>query len=491
MGGRGAAIEDGPEKGKARLLYRNFWAGYPMPQRARVNRDAARAVLPPIPPRDTGTGPVSARATPRTPDDDRRPSARSLRGLDGLNFLMADVRDGLGPYLSVYLKGAQHWQPGDIGIAMAASSLSAALCQIPAGLLVDALRAKRLLVAGSGVTVAVGCMLIASFPHLVAIIAAQIMIGAASAVIPPALAALSLGLVGRRRMDGRISRNESFNHAGNFVAAALAGTLGQWLGYDWIFYLVCAFAVGSAAVVNLIKSSEIDHDLARGGAGVDPESGTSAQHRPIPIRDLLRHRDLMVFLLSVVLFHFGNAAMLPMAGQVLAQTHPGWDTISLSGCIIAAQFVMVAIAWAVGKAMAAGYGRKTIFLVALAVLPVRGLLFSFTANPFGVIAIQLLDGVAAGIFGVIAVIIAADVTRGTGRFNLAQGLVALSIGVGAGLSNLVAGYIVQWFGYPVGFLSLAVIAVAALVFFAALMPETRDLRDRPAREARRNAEAAA
>jgi predicted MFS family arabinose efflux permease len=310
------------------------------------------------------------------------------------------------------------------------------------------------------------------------------MIGAASAVIPPALAALSLGLVGRRRMDARISRNESFNHAGNFAAAALAGTLGQWLGYDWIFYLVCAFAAGSAAIVNLINSSEIDHDLARGGADTDPEAGARAQHKAIPIRALLTHRDLIVFLVSVALFHFGNAAMLPMAGQVLAQTHPGWDTISLSGCIIAAQLVMVGIAWAVGKAMAAGYGRKTIFLVALAVLPVRGVLFSFTANPFGVIAIQLLDGVAAGIFGVIAIVIAADVTRGTGRFNLAQGLVALSVGVGAGLSNLVSGYIVQWFGYPSGFLSLAVIAVAALVFFAALMPETRDWRARQSHEAR-------
>jgi MFS family permease len=435
-------------------------------------------------PETAGTTPVSASAKTRTPDAERRPSARSLRGLDGLNFLMADVRDGLGPYLSVYLKGAQHWSPADIGIAMAASSLSAALCQIPAGLLVDALRAKRLLVATSGLAVAVGCILIATFPHLATIIAAQVMIGAASAIIPPALAALSLGLVGRRRMDARISRNESFNHAGNFVAALLAGTLGQWLGYDWIFYLVCAFAIGSAAIVNLIHSSEIDHDLARGGAETDPEAGASGQHKAIPIRQLLTHRDLVIFLVSVVLFHFGNAAMLPMAGQVLAQTHPGWDTISLSGCIIAAQLVMVAIAWAVGKAMAAGYGRKTIFLVALAVLPVRGLLFSFTANPIGVIAIQLLDGVAAGIFGVFAIVIAADVTRGTGRFNLAQGLVALSVGVGAGLSNLVSGYIVQWFGYPAGFLSLAVIAVAALVFFAIFMPETRDMRTGRAREPR-------
>jgi MFS family permease len=391
---------------------------------------------------------------------------------------MADVRDGLGPYLSVYLKGAQHWSPGDIGIAMAASSLSAALCQIPAGLLVDALWAKRMLVAGSGLAVAVGCILIATFPHLGAIIAAQVMIGAASAVIPPALAALSLGLVGRRRMDARISRNESFNHAGNFVAAILAGTLGQWLGYNWIFYLVCAFAAGSAAVVNLINSKEINHALARGGADSVSESGTSAQHQAIPIKELLTHRDLIVFLIAVVLFHFGNAAMLPMAGQVLARTHPGWDTISLSGCIIAAQLVMVAIAWGVGKAMGAGYGRKTIFLVALAVLPARGVLFSFTANPFGVIAIQLLDGVAAGIFGVTAIIIAADLTRGTGRFNLAQGLIALSVGLGAGMSNLVSGYIVQGFGYPVGFLSLAVFAAGALAFFALFMPETRDMPER-------------
>jgi MFS family permease len=200
---------------------------------------------------------------------------------------------------------------------------------------------------------------------------------------------------------------------------------------------------------------------------------------------LLTHRDLIIFLVSVVLFHFGNAAMLPMAGQVLAQKHPGWDTISLSGCIIAAQLVMVGIAWAVGKAMAAGHGRKTIFLVALAVSPLRCLLFSFTANPIGVIAIQLLDGVAAGIFGVIAIVIAADVTRGTGRFNLAQGLVALSIGIGAGSSNLIAGYIVQWFGYPVGFLSLAVIAVGALVFFAVLTRDARPVRSPAACDSRR------
>ena len=201
------------------------------------------------------------------------------------------------------------------------------------------------------------------------------MLGAASAVIPPAIAALSLGLVGRRLLDARVSRNEGFNHGGNLLAAVLAGTLGQSLGYHWIFYLVCAFAVASAAIVTLVNPKEIDHEQARGGE--DPAN----KGQPIPFRDLLRRRDLIIFLASVVLFHFGNAAMLPMAGQVLAQTHPGEDAIALSACIIAAQFVMVGVAWCVGQASARGVGRKPIFLVALAVLPVRGAIVRVHLQP--------------------------------------------------------------------------------------------------------------
>src|ERR1700733_9584975 len=282
---------------------------------------------------------------------DQRPSARSLHGLDGINLLMADVRDGVGPFLSVFLKASQHGDPGAIGLAMAASSIAAAICQIPAGLLVDGTRAKRALVAGSGLMVGLGCLLIVTFPHFWTVIAAQALLGAASTVIPPAIAALSLGLVGRRLLDARISRNEGFNHAGNLTAAVLAGGLGQYLGYHWIFYLVCAFALASAAIVSRINPHEIDHERARGGE--DPTHAGA----PLPFRDLLRRRDLLVFLASVVLFHFGNAAMLPMAGQVLAQTHPGEDTIALSACIIAAQFVMVGVAWCVGRASASGFGR--------------------------------------------------------------------------------------------------------------------------------------
>jgi predicted MFS family arabinose efflux permease len=401
-------------------------------------------------------------------------SKRSLIGLDGLNFTLADVRDGVGPFLSIYLKGSQHWQAGQIGIAMAVSSIAAAACQIPAGLIVDSIRAKRALVAGSGFLVAVGCLSIALIPNFYCVMAAQTILGAASAIIPPSLAALSLGLVGRQMFPARVSRNEGFNHAGNFAAALLAGTVGQRLGYHWIFYFVCLFAIASAFIVSVINPQEIDHQVARGGEEREtPGSNERQKKEPLPWRELLRRKDLLVFLASVVLFHFGNAAMLPMAGQVLAKTHPGADISALSACIICAQLVMVAVAAMVGWALRRGVGRKTIFLVALAILPVRGILFTLTDSPVLVVAIQLLDGVAAGIFGVISVVIAADLMRGTGRFNLAQGLVALSTGLGAAISNLTAGFVVQAFGYAAGFLTLAAVALIALVFFAFLMPETQ------------------
>ncbi len=401
--------------------------------------------------------------------------AASLRGLNALNFLMADVQGGLGPYLSVFL-ASRHWQPGSIGMAMAASSIAAAICQIPAGLLVDATRAKRMVAAVSGLLIAAACLAIAWFPSLPPVLAAQIAIGAASALVPPTLAALALGLAGRQRFDATISQNQSFNHAGNFVSALLAGTLGQFIGIGWIFYLICAFAIASALSTTLINPAEIDHAQARGGeASRGREAG-----EPASFRSLLGRRDLLVFLAAVALFHLGNAAMLPMAGQLLARAHPHEATIALSACIIVAQAVMIGVAWAVGRAMARNVGRKPVFLIAYALLPVRGVLFSLTASPTAVIAIQLLDGVAAGIFGVVSVLIASDLMRGTGRFNLAQGLVALCVGVGAGLSSLVGEYAVQWFGYPAGFLTLAGVAAGAFAFFALFMPETRTASETPA-----------
>ena len=423
-------------------------------------------------------------ASPSSGSGDPSPSKRSLAGLDSVNVLMADVRDGVGPYLAVYLQGTMHWSAGQVGIAMAASNVGAALAQIPAGLWVDATKKKRTLVAVSALVVGAACLAMILYTTPVVVASAQALTGAASAVIAPALAALTLGLVGRRRMPGRVSRNETFNHTGNFLAAGLAGVLGQYLGYGWIFGLVAAFAILSAGAVLLIRPEEVNHAVAR-GADADKEDGTAGgpeakkSEHVSSVWDVLKRRPFLIFLGGVMLFHFGNAAMLPMAGQVLAKAHPESAALAMSACIIAAQAVMIGIAWAVGRAMHAGWGSKAIFLTAFAVLPVRGILYTFTSSPSGVVGIQLLDGVAAGIFGVISIVMAADLMRGTGRFNLAQGLVALATGAGAGLSNVVAGWISGRWGFNAGFLTLAVAAAVAFVYFLVLMPETQD-EDAPA-----------
>jgi predicted MFS family arabinose efflux permease len=293
--------------------------------------------------------------------------------------------------------------------------------------------------------------------------------GVSAAVIVPCVAALSLGIVHRRRLPARISRNECFNHGGNFLFAVCAGLLGAVFGYVWVFYAGAAFAFLSALAALLIRPAEVDDEIARGADEQDQAEGGG----PVRLRDLFGRRDLRLFLISVLLFHTGNGGMLPLAGQALAARHPGSAVSTLSGCIIAAQATMVLVAMAVGRAMRAGVGRKRIFLIAFAVLPVRGVLLPIlSSSALAVIATKALDGLAAGIFGVISIVMAADLMAGTGRSSLAQALTLLALGVGAGISNAVAGMVGEFAVFPAGFLTLAAIGVVALVFFLRFGPET-------------------
>ncbi|MFO0961246.1 MAG: MFS transporter, partial [Isosphaeraceae bacterium] len=166
------------------------------------------------------------------------------------------------------------------------------------------------------------------------------------------------------------------------------------------------------------------------------------------------------------------AAMLPLVGEKVTEGMHRGASVLMSACIIAAQMVMVPVAlWS--SRYAVTWGRKPVFLIGFAVLPIRGLLYTLTANPFLLVGIQLLDGIGAGIFGVVSVLVVADLTRGTGRFNLTQGAMATATGIGAALSNLLTGYIVKRAGFDAGFLALAAIAAGGALFAALVMPETR------------------
>ncbi len=398
---------------------------------------------------------------------ERRPSSTSIRALDGLNFFLADVRDGMGPFLGTFLREHHHWDAGRVGIALAASQIGTVLAQTPAGALIDRIKGKRLAVAVAAAVVAAGCVLLYLVPTLPVVMAAQTAIGAAAAIFPPAVAAITLGLVGRAVMPRQTGRNEAYNHGGNVVAAALAGACAYFLGYGAMFFLVAAMAAASAGAVVLIREREIDHDLARGADESDDDG-----HEVVGVLELFKDRRILIFVASAVLFHFANAAMLPLVGQKSSDGLKDGAAVVMSACIIAAQVVMIPVALAASR-LSASWGRKPVFLIGFAVLPIRGLLYCLSINPIYLVAVQLLDGIGAGIFGVVSVLVVADLTKGTGRFNLTQGALATATGVGAGLSNLVAGFVVQGAGFDAGFIMLAAIAAAGSVFFAVAMPETR------------------
>jgi MFS family permease len=397
---------------------------------------------------------------------------RSLRALDWTNVFLADVRDGVGPYLAIYLLATAHWDAQSIGIALSASSFAAVVAQTPAGALVDALRSKRAFIVAAAIGIAVASLAMvwnSSFPT---VIAAQIVTGISSTVFQPALAAITLGLVGRNRMDARLGRNEAFNHGGNVLAAALAGLLAWAVGREAIFYLLAAMSVGSILSVLAVRSEEIDPARARGSDRDSSDPQPTAPGHLESLGAMFADRRMLIFSTSVILFHFANAAMLPLVGQKLAAGVTKGASVYMSICIIAAQLIMIPVALFAGR-YATKWGRKPVFLIGFAVLPVRGFLYTLSDNGYYLVAVQMLDGIGAGIFGVVAVIVIADLTRGTGRFNLTQGAIFTALGIGASLSVLLAGFIVQHAGYNAAFLALAAIAAVALALFAFAMPETR------------------
>lgn len=391
------------------------------------------------------------------------------RALDALNFFLADVRDGLGPYLAIYLLTERKWDEASIGSVMSIAAIAGILAQTPAGALIDRSRAKRALMIAAAIAVTAACLLLPLLNRFELVAATQALAAASGSVFAPAIAAVTLGIVGPKAFAARTGRNEAFNHAGNAVAAAIAGGTAYWFGPVVVFWLLAATALASIAATLSIPPAAIDHQIAR---GLDDMEEHGASHdRPSGFRVLLTCRPLLIFAVSTVIFHFANAAMLPLVGQKLALVNRNLGTSLMSVCIIAAQIVMVPVAMLVGR-KADVWGRKPIFATALAVLAIRGALYPLSDNPYWLVSVQLLDGIGAGIFGALFPLVVADLTHGTGHFNISQGAIATATGLGGALSTAVAGFIIVHAGYSAAFLFLAAVACAGLIGYCALMPET-------------------
>ncbi|MFJ2427283.1 MFS transporter [Pseudomonas sp. NPDC087804] len=392
---------------------------------------------------------------------------RNNLSLDSLNFFLADVRDGLGPYLAIYLLAVHHWDPASIGLVMTIAGIAALVTQTPAGALVDNTRRKRAIIAIAALLVTGSCLLLPFVTSFSLVALTQALSAVAASIFAPAISAITLGITGPRAFTRRTGRNETFNHAGNACAALLAGVFAYLFGPVAVFYLMAAMAIASVIAVSFVSPKAIDHDVAR---GLDP-GGVGHGTQPSGLTVLLKNRPLLLFAICCALFHLANAAMLPLVSQKLAQANLQMATPLTSACIVAAQLVMVPVALLVG-AKADVWGRKPLLLAGFLILPLRGVLYILSDDPYWLVAVQLLDGIGAGIFGALFPVVVKDLTLGTGHFNVSLGALSTVFGLGAALSNSLAGFVVQAAGYSAAFLTLAGVAAVALVLLWVAFPET-------------------
>lgn len=388
--------------------------------------------------------------------------------LDWLNFLLADVRGGLGPYVGVYLLTEAQWDQATIGAVLTVSGLIGITLQTPVGVLIDATRRKRGLLVAGVAALSASALAIAHAPTLPVVLAADIAMAVLGAVFAPTVAAITVGLVPRAALAARLGRNAACDRAGNIFVGLVAGLAGWLFSQQAVFYLVPFFGVLTTAAVFAIPAGAIDHARARGLEG-DPGAN---RERPLPWRALLRSGPLLVLAAAMGLFHFANAPMLPLLGQKLALAHPGAETALLSACIVTAQLVSIPTALLVG-ARAQRWGRKPLLLIAFAALPLRGALLTLSDHAAWLVAVQVLDGIALGALDALLALVLADMTRGTGRYNAARGVVGTVQGIGGSLSNVAAGLLVVGAGYATAFLALTAVGVVAFLLVLVAMPETR------------------
>ena len=405
------------------------------------------------PARPAGSGPLA-------------PSGQSLRGLDWFIFFLADVQTGFGPFIAVYLT-TQKWTQGQIGLVLSIGGVVALIGQMPGGAIIDAARSERLVAGLAIATIGFSALGYAAWPIFPVVVTAATLHAAASCVLGPAIAAISLGLVGPHAMGERLGRNARFASLGNGVAAAAMGTAGSLLSSRSVFLVTFFLAIPTLLALSSIREREVDVARAHGAVPREaPEAKTTS------IIHLIRERALLIFAGSVLLLQLANAAMLPLMAGVVTARSSKWAPVLIAACIIVPQAIVALTSPTVGV-KAQTWGRRPILLLGFAALTIRGLLFAVVRDPYLLVAVQVFDGVTAAVFSVMVPLIVADVAFGTGHFNLAQGIVGTATGIGASISTVLAGYISDKLGNSVAFLFLACVAALGLVLIALVMPETR------------------
>jgi MFS family permease len=378
--------------------------------------------------------------------------------LEGLNFFMADVQAGIGPFLGVFLQ-AQGWHPAAIGTVMTLGGIAGMFATSPAGALVDATRHKRGIIVIAGVMTTLASLALWVSHSFWMVATSQIFTAVTGAALGPAVAGMTLGIVREQGFDRQFGRNQVANHAGNVVGAALSGWLGWRYGFGAVFVLAGVFGVMTVVSTLLIPRDSIDHDSARGlGAS------TTAEHEASGFRVLLTCRPLLLLSASLAMFHLGNAAMLPLYGLAVVAVHQGNPSAFTAQTIVVAQLVMV-VAALLANRLIQRVGYWAVILITFLALPVRGLVAAMFIAAWGVWPVQALDGIGAGLQSVAVPALVVRLLQGTGRVNVGQGVVMTVQGIGAALSPALGGVLAQHFGYATAFLVLGAVSTGSLALW--------------------------
>jgi len=397
---------------------------------------------------------------------------RGLGALMALNFFMADMQAGIGPFLGIFLL-AHHWDNAAIGSIMTMGGMAGMVMTVPAGALVDHTRRKRLLVAVSGVCTICGSALLLMSQSIWVVGSSQILTAIAGAAIGPAVAGITLGMVRQAGFDQQNGRNQAFNHAGNLAGAGLSGLLGWQFGFGAIMGLAAIFGVASIVSVFRISANAIEHRAARGEREGQADSGGVSGWKV-----LVECKPLLVLATSLLFFHLGNGAMLPLFGMAMTAAHQGNPAALVATTIMVAQAVMIVMSL-IALRMARRRALWLAMLLSFLALPIRGVLAAHLIVGWGVLPVQMLDGVGAGLQSVAVPAFVAHILNGTGRVNAGQGAVMTVQGLGASLSPVLGGVIADRFGYASTFLILGCMAVVSIVIWIAGGKMVRHASDKP------------
>lgn len=395
-------------------------------------------------------------------------------GLNATNFFLAELTGVILPFLSDFLK-EQHWNYSRIGLTVAMVGLGMFFFQIPAGIVSDKIWRRRLMLSGAAI-LSGGCYSLLPYVihHQFIVDGLLFVAGMATAFFIPLLAALALSLVGHDDFDKTYGTNQSWNHIGNITVSIASLICVKFFGISSIFYVVGGLAVMASVSLRFITRKHLNLDLSKERVTAGSRSRAKiSQYHPKGLKAAMMEQfqdpTVLILIACVVLYNIANAPGMSAVGLYLKSlgapdNYIAWGIIIGQGC-------MIPVAYLAAK-FCGSHGRKPVMVLAFISIVIRLVLYPQMSNPNEVLALQMINGIDAGIYSVVIALICGDLTKGKEGFNTILAIMQLAIAFANVCGPVLQGFLTQYMGFMATFLLLAIIAGLGGLLFIFKMPET-------------------